>query len=438
MWFFPSLTAPWLKIRNFVRFQTNTLFWYFLVKSDIWSLERSWWKILVPLNVHPLVLLTDDDWYFYRVASGVLKGQWFPPKALWHSKDSWGKMTKKENLMCKLCCEMCSQLFSHRIVYITNTRVRFTLPFFWQRDKTLENTGRSRPLQKPALCFTCVLSFPLSQALVSNPDFKERFEKVEISPRTPHLHRGKVEQCGSYYLISIPYSQRYFNDLRRVLSWSWRWLSNDTYGACTWKGWVKTARRIFITQWHPVRRHCSVWWRRRTVFLSPRPLVSIMYLLFPSVPFIFRCLELSGQACVLPPPQLYVCTDGRQEGHAVYCFRLCGVPAVTDGLGRGFPWASVSVRSLAATSNHTLISLDQKQRGNGGVGGAHNIDIKIHLSPDVGHPSTAVSFLVVSHRKTAVFKGLNVSLMYRSSLLKTLYSNHAIISYLLALILCRY
>lgn len=51
---------------------------------------------------------------------------------------------------------------------------------------------------------------------------------------------------------------------------------------------------------------------------------------------------MSGQACVLPPAvTVQVCTDGRQEGHIVYCFRACGVPAVMDGLGRGFPQASV-------------------------------------------------------------------------------------------------
>lgn len=63
---------------------------------------------------------------------------------------------------------------------------------------------------------------------------------------------------------------------------------------------------------------------------------------FSICPFIFRCLEMSGQACVLPPAvTVQVCTDGRQEGHIVYCFRACGVPAVMDGLGRGFPQASV-------------------------------------------------------------------------------------------------
>lgn len=70
---------------------------------------------------------------------------------------------------------------------------------------------------------------------------------------------------------------------------------------------VKRASKIFITQWHSARRHRFVWWRRRSVFLSPRPLVFIMYHLFPSVRLFFRCLEMSGQACVLPLPWLYKC-----------------------------------------------------------------------------------------------------------------------------------
>lgn len=95
---------------------------------------------------------------------------------------------------------------------------------------------------------------------------------------------------------------------------------------------------------------------------------------------------MSEGACVLPPAVTAgVCTDGRQEGHTVYCFRLRGVPAVTDGLGPVFHSVSQSlqmhtVRSLAATSNLILISLDQKQ-------GFHNISIKV---PDIGHPSTEV------------------------------------------------
>lgn len=91
---------------------------------------------------------------------------------------------------------------------------------------------------------------------------------------------------------------------------------------------------------------------------------------FSICPFIFRCLEMSERACVSSPAvTARVCTDGRQEGRTVYCFRPCGVPAVTDGLGPRFSSGLCvsqslrvqSVRSLAATSNHTLISLDQKQ-----------------------------------------------------------------------------
>lgn len=75
--------------------------------------------------------------------------------------------------------------------------------------------------------------------------------------------------------------------------------------------------------------------------------------------------------CSSPAVTARVCTDGRQEGHTVYCFRPCGVPAVTDGLGPRFSsglCVSQSsqvqpVRSLAATSNRTLIGLDQRQEG---------------------------------------------------------------------------
>lgn len=82
---------------------------------------------------------------------------------------------------------------------------------------------------------------------------------------------------------------------------------------------------------------------------------------------------MSGQACVLfLAVNVRVCTDGHQEGQNVYCFRPRGMPAVMDGLDRGFPQAGlcvsvcVSVRSLAAKSNHTLISLDQKQESHHG------------------------------------------------------------------------
>lgn len=162
--------------------------------------------------------------------------------------------------------------------------------------------------------------------------------------------------------------------------------------------WLKRASKIFITQWHPERRHRSVRWRRRSAFLSPRPLVFIMYLLFPSVRLFFAVWRCQGKRVFFPLPWLYVCTDGCQEGQTVYCFRPCGMPAVMDGLGRGFSSGLrvplslqvQSVRSLAAMSNHTLISLDQKQ-GSHRRRVSHNISVKIRLSADVGHPGSAVT-----------------------------------------------
>lgn len=77
-------------------------------------------------------------------------------------------------------------------------------------------------------------------------------------------------------------------------------------------------------------------------------------------------------------------------GHAVCQLSLMS-------LAPGFPAAFVfspsvraqSVRSLAAMSNCTLISLDQSQERFLTIS-----VLKIHLSPDVDHPSTDV---VVSH-----------------------------------------
>lgn len=37
--------------------------------------------------------------------------------------------------------------------------------------------------------------------------------------------------------------------------------------------------------------------------------------------------------CSFPAVTVLACSDGRQRGRLVYCFRPCGAPAVTDGLG---------------------------------------------------------------------------------------------------------
>ena len=125
-------------------------------------------------------------------------------------------------------------------------------------------------------------------------------------------------------------------------------------------------RPIFITQWHPAHGHRSAWWRRRSVFLSS-PTTGIHYASsFSMCPFIFRCLEMSGRACVLPLPWLYECAP-----MAVRRDTLCIV------LGRAacqLSWmalaevsapASVFLRRLwglwRPSRKPTLISLDQRQ-----------------------------------------------------------------------------
>lgn len=61
----------------------------------------------------------------------------------------------------------------------------------------------------------------------------------------------------------------------------------------------------------------------------------ILFFFFLSIcPFIFGCLQPSGPVvCSLPAVTVRVCSDGRQRGRLVYCFRPRGAPAVTDGLG---------------------------------------------------------------------------------------------------------
>lgn len=62
-----------------------------------------------------------------------------------------------------------------------------------------------------------------------------------------------------------------------------------------------------MTQWHPACRHCSVWWRTRSAFLSPKPLVFIMCLLFPSVRLFFAVWRCQGKRVFFPLPWLYKC-----------------------------------------------------------------------------------------------------------------------------------
>lgn len=140
-------------------------------------------------------------------------------------------------------------------------------------------------------------SFPLSHALVPAPGLQTPLEKVEISslpPPTP-IH-GKVRQCGSYYLISIPYSQRYFNDP----------LCFHGPGACSplTHGRVSTkkrAREIFIATMTPSSKTPS--WMTAEMIGFPSQPTGIHYVSsFSICPFIFHCLEMSERPCVLPLP----------------------------------------------------------------------------------------------------------------------------------------
>lgn len=126
---------------------------------------------------------------------------------------------------------------------------------------------------------------------------------------------------------------------------------------------------------------------------------------FSICPFILRCLDISGWACVIPLPWLYQCVL-----MAIRRDRLCIVLGCAAcqlswmALAEFFAsdlsvsqlfWVQ-SVRSLAATSNHTLISLEQKKKSTPLWRIFHNIRIKTHLSPDVDHPGSAVSVWGVS------------------------------------------
>lgn len=69
---------------------------------------------------------------------------------------------------------------------------------------------------------------------------------------------------------------------------------------------VKGVQKIFITHWHPARQHHSVrWWR--SAFLSPRPLVFIMCLLFPSVRLFFAVWRCQSERVFFPLPWLQEC-----------------------------------------------------------------------------------------------------------------------------------
>lgn len=118
-------------------------------------------------------------------------------------------------------------------------------------------------------------------------------------------------------------------------------------------------------------------------------------------PFIFRCLETSGRACVLCPPWLDECVLMAVSGDAL-CIVLGRVAcqlsrtALDVDFLLGPPcFRRCYERSLwglwQPRQTRTLISLDHKLWAYVVRGGwvYNDITVRIHPSPDVGHPNTA-------------------------------------------------
>ena len=171
-----------------------------------------------PLEEAMVGIFTGHPMVFFKVSDFSCG-----PHYAWNQ--NWRKMTKRKDSTQNVVTAVFSQEHKHYRHWFNSHQLNWV--FFWRGDKTQPGRDPYRSQHSAAPVYKV---FPLSQALVSI--LQRALEKVEIS--TPALHPlpiytgGKVEQCGSYYLISIPYSQRYFNDLRRALSWCWRWLSSDT------------------------------------------------------------------------------------------------------------------------------------------------------------------------------------------------------------------
>lgn len=148
-----------------------------------------------------------NGWYLHKAATGVLWGYQFTTLNLNHRlKHKSGRKSLNWAVKCVLTQEhMPHSLNKHHPLRC------FLVWTPW------EDAG-SWPWQKPALCSTCVLRFfHFPRRLSLYPDFKGR--DINSTPRAlPVSYRGKAVQCGSHYLIGIPYYQRYFNDLRLVPS----------------------------------------------------------------------------------------------------------------------------------------------------------------------------------------------------------------------------
>lgn len=129
----------------------------------------------------------------------------------------------------------------------------------------------------------------------------------------------------------------------------------------------KRAREIFIATMTPSSKTPSWMTEEMIGFPSlPAQWYSLRVFFFHLSVYFSPSGDVRAAVCSSPAVTTRVCTDGRQGGHAVYCFRLHGVPDVTDGLVLSFPSVSPSlrvrsVRSLAAMSNETPISSGPKQ-----------------------------------------------------------------------------
>lgn len=182
---------------------------YLLNLMDIWSFGKKDHngKILLLLNDHPFVLWGDDDWYFYRAYQWCFLRSAFQLEASLCLKQNWGKMTKKEN---KFVVQIKLQSWFNTQTHTLTTLVHLIY---------LSDTARSWPYS--TLLYLCIRFSTFPSACFSTQTSKTTWKGRDINSNptpSPPLYR---EQCGSYYLISIPYSQRYFNDPRLVLSWSW-------------------------------------------------------------------------------------------------------------------------------------------------------------------------------------------------------------------------
>lgn len=104
----------------------------------------------------------------------------------------------------------------------------------------------------------------------------------------------------------------------------------------------KRPSKIFITQWCPTCRHRSVRRTRRSVSFLPDHWYSLCIFFFHLSVYFSLSGDVRASVCSFPAVTVQVCTDGSQEGHVVYCFRPCGVPAVMDGLG----WVFFLLRPL--------------------------------------------------------------------------------------------